>query len=262
MTEAAMDRSRTRQGRAAARNASDAYRSIGSELRNAREDAGLSLSATAAAAGIAKSYLHGIEDGRRRPSTDTLTSLAAALSGRIWLRFEPGTGPRLRDHLQASMLAGLLPILHPRWKRFLEVEVNRPVRGAIDLVLDDPDAAVIVASEVHSRLERLEQQIRWAKAKADAIATGGAHELAQVFDRGAAVTVSRMLVLRVTSATRQLASIYGDVLATAYPASHEDAVRSLTTNAPWPGPAIVWMRVDSGRASIATRPPRLGGRSR
>lgn len=249
---------RTRQQRTAARNAAEVQRTIGSEFRHAREDAGLSMSAVAAASGVAKSYLHGIEDGRRQPSSQVLARVAAALGGRLSIRFEPGAGPAVRDHLQAAMIEGLLPHIHRRWKRFLEVEVSRPVRGWIDLVLDDPVAQQLVAAEVHSRLDRIEQQLRWAKAKADALAVGGSSELTQVLQGASPTSVSRLLVLRLTPSTRALASTYGEILSAAYPASHQAALASLRDAEPWPGPAIVWMRVQSGRGLLVSRPPPLG----
>lgn len=60
----------------------DDFAGIGERLRRFRDDAGLSLSALAAKAGISKSYLHRLESGAvdaPRPSGKTLYSLAEAL---------------------------------------------------------------------------------------------------------------------------------------------------------------------------------------
>jgi hypothetical protein len=48
--------------------------------------------------------------------------------------------------------------------------VHRPVRGVIDLVLEDRDGPDTVAPELQSELRRVEQQVRWANQKADALA--------------------------------------------------------------------------------------------
>jgi hypothetical protein len=64
--------------------------------------------------------------------------------------------------------------------------VHRPIRGVIDLVLERADPP-IVACEAHSDLRRLEQQVRWARAKSDALA------------ERRRVTVSRLLLLRATA---------------------------------------------------------------
>jgi hypothetical protein len=204
-----------------------------------------------------------IETGDVEPTLEVLARLAAALGGHLSVRIFYGSGPPIRDHIQAAMVQGLLAVLHPRWKRFLEVPVSRPVRGVIDLVLDDPTEPQLVAAESQSELRRIEQQVRWSKAKAEALASGGANELAQVFGAGGqgdrargATSVSRLLLLRSTHATREVVATYSDLLAAAYPAKHADIVTALTGTASWPGPGLVWMDVGSGVGSLRHEPPR------
>jgi transcriptional regulator with XRE-family HTH domain len=249
--------------RAAARNAREVTLAMGRDIRQAREDAGISLSRLAQEAGISKGYAHAIEAGEEHPSLATLTKLAAALGSRLNVRLEPGIGPPIRDHIQAAMVQGLLAVLHPRWKRFLEVPVSRPVRGVIDLVLDDPAEPQIVAAEAQSELRRIEQQVRWSKAKAEALASGGAAELVQILGRSGhdeqsrgAPSVSRLLLLRSTRTTHQVVATYADLLATAFPARHGDAVAALTGTASWPGAGLVWMDVAHGVGSLRHEPPR------
>jgi transcriptional regulator with XRE-family HTH domain len=242
--------------RDAQRNAREVRRAIGQDLRQAREDAGISLTALAAASRVPKSYLHGIEAGDERPSVDILARICSGLGGRVSIRFEASSGPRLRDHLQAAMIGSFLEALHPRWRRFVEVGVQRPVRGWIDLVTHDPDANVIVATEAHSQLRRIEQQVRWAKAKAEALQAGGSSELSSALKLSSTADVSRLLLLRSTRATRELARVHAELLAAAYPAPHEAAVEALCGSAAWPGPAIVWMQVSGGAASILKHAPR------
>jgi hypothetical protein len=169
------------------------------------------------------------------------------------VRLFPGTGPLIRDHLQASMLEALLVIAHPRWRRRPEVAVYRPVRGVIDLVLDalgEPR----VATEAQSDLRRIEQQVRWSKAKADALRgsaakDGDAHE-------ARAGPVSRLLLLRSTTRTRAVVAQHAELLRAAYPACAGDAHAALTGEAPWPGDAILWCRVEGGQTAVLTDPPR------
>jgi transcriptional regulator with XRE-family HTH domain len=253
MPDAAGRNPRTRIERETRHNVRAAKRSIGEDIRNARQDLGISLSRLAAASGVAKSYLHRIEAGEAAPSIDVLARSAAALGGRISLRFIPGTGPALRDHLQAAMLEALLAVTHRRWSRFSEVSVYRPIRGVIDLVLDEPDEGVLIASEVHSQMRRLEQQLRWAGAKADALKVAGSSELSAVTGER---SVSRLLLLRNTASNRQVVATHPELIASVYPASHGDALASLTGTAPWPGSALLWAEVTRTSARIMDRPPR------
>jgi transcriptional regulator with XRE-family HTH domain len=213
-----------------------------------RLDFGHSARALARAAGISHSAYSQMRSGRISPSVDVMARLAAAVGGRLALSVHQGNGPVIRDHPQAAMLQALAASLDSRWRTAPEVNVFRPVRGVIDIVLDDPDAALVVAGEAQSELRRIEQQVRWSNAKADALAD--AREAA-----ASHVQVSKLL-LRSTAATRQVVAAHADLLAAAYPAGHGDAVASLLGKAPWPGPALVWCEVANGAARILDRPPR------
>lgn len=235
---------------AAGRRARDLRRSIGQEIRSQRLDAGISQRALARAAGVDAGFLSQIESGDREPSLSVLSALADALGGDLRVRLYPGTGPRLRDGIQARIIEALLAIVHPRWKRHVEVPVHRPVRGVIDVVLRDP-GVVVVAAEVHSQIARLEQQVRWAGLKAEALQSAAA---AEAFTTE---TIDRMLVLRTTEATRALAERFHETLTSAYPASSTQCLDALTTvGAPWPGAAVLWAQVDGDEARILDRPPR------
>jgi transcriptional regulator with XRE-family HTH domain len=234
---------------------------VATQLLTLRQDCGLSQRSVAAVAGIAGSTLGDIEAGRAVPSLEVLARVAAALGATLDLRLHPGTGPLVRDHLQSAMLEALLRRLDRRWRRRLEVAVYRPVRGVIDAVLEDPSEPVLVATEAQSELRRIEQQVRWSQAKADALAAS--HATTQVRPGpaadpggGPAAPVSRLLLLRSTRATRAVAHEYADLLAVSYPARHADLVAALTGSAPWPGSGIVWCVVEGGRGRLLDRPPR------
>jgi hypothetical protein len=165
------------------------------------------------------------------------------------------TGPTIRDRHQSAMVEALLRSLHPRWRASPEVPVFRPARGVIDVVLDDSVSPLAVASEHQSELRRLEQQVRWHREKELSLPSA---KLWQFLQRdGDPPPTSRLLVLRSTRATRALADAYVQTLNATYPAQARDVLAALTTaHAPWPGPGIIWMHADGGRAELLDGPPR------
>jgi hypothetical protein len=108
--------------------------------------------------------------------------------------------------------------------------------------LDEP----LVATEAHSELRRLEQQVRWARMKADALHM--AHEGRR--------SVGRLLLLRSTTRNRAIVSQHTELVAAAYPARVVDAYAALTGKAPWPGDTLIWCRLEGADASVLDRPPR------
>jgi hypothetical protein len=185
-------------------------------------------------------YVHRILSGDVGASLETYARLAIALGADLSGKVFPNTGPTVRDHLQAPILELALHDRHPRWQPFLEVVVRRPHRGSIDVVLHEPREAIAIASEIQSELRRLEQLIRWQAMKADALPSW------EGWDRlGEAPAISRLLIIRRTRATRQVAAEYGSQLRAAYPAHPDDALEALTGTAPWPGPALLWVSLDA-----------------
>lgn len=237
----------TRLQRTADNRATDLVRRLGEEFRRLREDAGIPQAVVAAQAGLSRGMLSKVEAGEVRPSIGTLSALAAALGADLSVRLYPGAGIPIRDRTQARMIEALLRILHPRWRVHLEVPIQRPARGLIDVVLED--TPLLVATEVQSDLRRLEAQLRWHTEKA----SGLAHTpLAAVRN----TTISRLLILRSTRRTRELAGEFERTLRTAYPARTREALDALTRGSRWPGPAIVWAHVEGTAAAILDRSPR------
>ena len=230
-----------------------ATRALGLEIQRLRVDVGLTQREVAGRAGIDHGFLARIETGERTPSLTSLTAIATALGGDMRVHIYPGTGPVIRDAVHASMSSALLSLLDPRWQRFVEVPVYRPVRGVIDLVLHDPVQHVIVGTEVESDLRRLEQEIRWAGQKAEALPSA---DLWRFSPEAGEASISRLLVLRSTRRTRDLAREYGPLLEAAYPAAASAVLASLRSGAPWPGAGIVWCRVERGTTTILEGPPR------
>ena len=114
---------------------------------------------------------------------------------------------------------------------------------------------IVVAVEVHSQINRLEQQLRWAASKAQSLPSCDAWS---VFAAGrASAPISALLVLRITRATRELAIHFEATLAASYPARSADAIAALRDpHAPWPGAAVIWADVTPDSASLRERPRR------
>ena len=224
---------------------------IGSEFRQLRSDAGLSARAVARVAGVSPSHLCGIELGKVEASTDVLVAIADVLGADLTIRAYPGTGPRIHDHVQARIIEELIRVTKDRWSPFAEVPVYRPVRGYVDLVLDERAAQRLVATEVHSDLRRLEQQLRWAQDKAASLPSS---DLWKRFD--VAPDVSSLLVLRSTQRTRALVQRFPETFASLYPARAEEIYAAITDGGPWPGAGLLWARVVGEVVTFLPRPPR------
>lgn len=224
----------------------------GEDVRRMRTDAGVSISALAKVVGIDKGHLARIEAGEANPSLQVLTAIGVGLGADLGVRYFAGHGPRIHDRFQAPMTEALLSVVDPRWRVRLEVPVSEPARGVIDVVLSDRTSTTIVAGEIQSELRRLEQQIRWSAEKAEALA-----RQTRLAEAAADETrVSRLLVLRSTVATRDLAREFESLLAAAYPARASDVVDALTSpSAPWPGDGIVWMHLEGRDCNLMQHPP-------
>jgi transcriptional regulator with XRE-family HTH domain len=226
----------------------------GEEIRRLRTESGISLATLGATTGVSKSHLARIEANQVRPSLEVLTAIGVALGADLSIRFYPGSGPRLHDRFQAPMVEALIRALDPRWQVSLEVPVHRPIRGVIDVVLNDRSDGVTIAGEVYSELRRLEQQVRWSAEKADGLGI----RLQEEDQKSAQGSVSRLLVLRSTNATREIVRQYERTLAAAYPARVRDVVAALTTStAKWPGSGIAWMHLHGSEASLMDFRPRF-----
>jgi transcriptional regulator with XRE-family HTH domain len=229
-------------------------RAVGEELRRVREDEGLSLRAVSAAAGYHHSHLPRIEVGDRDGSLDALAAYAAAMGHDVSVRLFPATGPRVHDHIQVRMIEALLRTIHPRWIPRLEVPVYRPVRGVIDVVLQDREGPDVVAGEGHSALHAVERQLRWAAQKADSLPSAAGWPWSPV-DEGPAV--SRLLLLRSCRAMHELVDGLRQTFGAAYPSDSGEAYAALTgSSTRWPGPAIVWVDVDGAATTVLRGVPR------
>jgi transcriptional regulator with XRE-family HTH domain len=246
---------RTKLQVSADRAAETALRNAGEDLQHLREDAGLTKSAVARAAGIDPTYLAYIERGERDPRVAVLSRLAAALGATVGLRVFPSTGPPIRDRFQARMIEAFLRMLPAEWDRHMEVAVHRPVRGVIDAVIARVLSGRVVSIEAHSEIRRLEQQLRWAAVKSEALPSSAVWQALGTGDRPLAL--SRILLLRSTATTRTLVRSHAATFAAAYPANSADLLDALLDpTRPWPGNGILWARVEGASASIVRGIPR------
>jgi len=197
-------------------------------------------------AGVPYQQLWLMMAGKAKPSLETYAKLGVPLGADLSARLYPNTGPTIRDRHQARILEAELGILHPRWRRFGEVSVWKPVRGAIDLVLHDPAAELVVAEEIESDVRRIEQTIRWSKEKVEALPSWSGWP-ALIGADGRLPSVSQLLVVRRTRANERVAREFAQQLALAYPAHPEDALAALAGSKPWPGSALVWARIEKER---------------
>lgn len=243
----------------AERRAQEVGRAVAGDLRRALDDAGLRQAAVARAARVSPDMISRILRGERQASFETLARIALALGGDISVRVTPGVGIPIHDRVQARMVDAFLLALHPRWASFLEVPVRTPARGAIDLVLADSIGNALVAAEFQSQVRRAEQVIRWSNEKAVALASTDLARMATVASagvRGGDPVVSRLLVLRSTSATRAVVRSLPALFDAAYPVRSSAAVEALRHGTTWPGAALVWMDVRGREARLMDGCPR------
>jgi hypothetical protein len=207
-------------------------------------------------AGIDPTHLGLIENGRRDASASVTARIAAALGADFSRRLFPTSGPPIRDRFQARMVEAFLRELPPQWSRSVEVAVHRPVRGVIDAVIGHPSGRHVVALECQSELRRLEQQLRWAIAKSEALPSAAIWPFL-VSDPANPPVVSSLLLLRSTTATRELARTFHATLAAAYPIEPAEVLRALLDpSVAWPGAGMIWVRLDGTRATILSGWPR------
>jgi transcriptional regulator with XRE-family HTH domain len=238
---------RTRLQLEADRRTANLRRSLAADLRRLREDAGLSRVAVAAAAGVDPTTVSKVEAGQFDPTLELYGRLSMALGADLHARPYPSTGPPIHDRHQARMAELLIRTLHARWTVTPEVAVRRPARGFIDAVLFDPVEHVLVATELESDLRRIEQLLRWSQEKAASLPSADGWS---TWARGREPRMSRLVVVRATRANRLIAADARRQLHEAFPSDPRDALEALASAAPWPGPTLVWARLDGPRPRL------------
>lgn len=218
---------------------------IAAQILELRLETGVTLRTLAGATGIDVGHLSRIERGLAVPALETLVGIAAALGADVGIRLFPNAGPRLRDRLQAPMIEALLRRLGSGWQGSPEYPVPK-ARGVVDLLVRNPRASFSIACEAHSQLRSVDLVLRRLHEKA----------LGLTGDEGMGQT-SALLLVRSTDRTRQLVRLHQATFAAAFPGRCRDAVAALAGDpAAWPGPTLLWARLEAGRAEILGSPPR------
>ncbi|MEO8469658.1 MAG: helix-turn-helix transcriptional regulator [Chloroflexota bacterium] len=226
------------------RRAREHRRRIGGQVREIREDLGATQADLARAVGVAPSHVARIEAGTVGMSQLTHLAIAAALGADLSVRLFPTGGAPIRDRFQAPIVEALIRALDESWTPRPEVLVGSPRRRIIDVVLGR--GRLVIACEVHSELRRVEEVLRRASETEHALATEGLAEI-----------TSRLLIVRSTVTTRAVARQLAATLSAAYPARAADAFDALTEgDRAWPGAAILWARLEAGRAELLRFAPR------
>ncbi|TAJ99645.1 MAG: helix-turn-helix domain-containing protein [Chloroflexota bacterium] len=220
---------------------------IGRQLLELREEAGGTRAATARAANIDPAHLLRIEAGSAQASLEAIVSVADVLGADVSVRLFPSRPPRIRDRFQAPIVESLIRLLGREWRAEPEVSVREPSRGVVDLVISSRSGRPAIAVEVHSELRSVEAILRRAAEKAEGVRALGRF----------GPEISKLLVIRSTVRTREIARQFSATLAAAYPVSATAAYRALAGHeAGWPGPAILWSDVSGASARILDRAPR------
>lgn len=127
--------------------------SIAAELREARQNAGMSQRALARAAGVPLSTVGRIERGLTAPRFDTLEALADALDADVRVTFTPRLPPWLED-VRSELLAVCLRHGATRIEVFGSVARNEySDHSDLDLLVDLEDTADLLT------LVRLEREL-------------------------------------------------------------------------------------------------------
>jgi transcriptional regulator with XRE-family HTH domain len=217
------------------------------DLERLCADSGVSHAALARASGVPGSFIARILAGTANPSLETYARLATALGADLSARIYSNTGPAIRDRHSVPILEAFLDLLHPRWHPFTEVAVHRPDRGWIDVVVHEEHERLVVAGEIQSTLNRIEQLIRWSGLKAESLPS---------WERWSHLpgppTISRLLVVRWTRETRNAARAAERQLRVAYPVHPDDALAALSGTVAWPGAALIWARAEHGEVRLVS----------
>jgi transcriptional regulator with XRE-family HTH domain len=215
-----------------------------------RLDSGVAQRVLAREADVSPSSVSRFEAGLSHPTIEWLTRVGTALGADLAVGLYPNTGPPIRDRWQAPMIEALFKALGSGWRAFPETPVTGAVLGVIDAVLVNAAARVVVAVEAESELRRVEQELRWATQKADALASSEWWLRTGLADLGVS-RAARLLLLRSTRWNRTVVHELSSTFAAAYPAGPGDVVQALAGDRSWPGDGLVWVTFDGRIAHLS-----------
>lgn len=228
---------------------------LGPEFRRLRQESGLSVRAVSSVVGISPSALSRFERCERDLSLMTVVALGVAVGAPLGIGFRAGSGPPVRDRLQATRIEAFLAYAHRDWVRHVEVPVGRAAigGGVVDAVLTHPRDPLLVATESEGQIRRVEQTNRWAAQKADALRYS---ELARAAQRRGSLRIDRVLLLASTRHNREVVAAHGETFRAAYPSLLVDALAALRDpTRTFPGSTLVWVSTEGTPPRLLKRPP-------
>lgn len=200
------------------------------ELRTLRIRAGISQAAVAREIGVTRSVISKLELGYPGTTLRTRFRMATVLGADFRLSVYAGSGPLIRDSVQAGIVEHLLANTDRRWQRTLEAAVPGPGRRSVDLRLDGQDAIVLI--EVESHLGSIEEIIRELHSKRQAV---GEARLG-----GSRRPIHVVLCLPRTRHHLSILRAHPRTIAAAFPASSVDLYLALRDRSrPWPGDGLL-----------------------
>jgi transcriptional regulator with XRE-family HTH domain len=200
---------------------------MASELKLARLTLALSRRAIARRAGVARSTVERVEAAAVNVEVETLVAIMAAAGLDLVLQAYVGTGLRLRDSGQMTLVEQLRRLAAPYWRPQVEVAAGDYGRSA-DVVFYG--AEEILHFEVERRAITFEAQLRSAKRKRETLAAKG--------DR----PVRLVLVIEDTHRNREALVAHADLIRSQLPATSRDVLRSLRLGAPLGRDGLLWLR--------------------
>ena len=225
------------------RRASELADRLGTALRAARLQAGLTQRAVADLAGVSQGWLSEAERGLgAKGSVETWASLAAALGRQFaaFIELAPGaTPPRDSEHLRRQQV--VIETAAPGgWRGRPEVAIRTAdgVNRSIDVVLERPDAREMAVVEVVDLLTDVGDALRGLERKVNAVRANSP-----------GATVRGLLVVRATARNRALVAEFGALLRARFPGSGAAWLAALTDpSRPIPsGDGLIWSAVRDGR---------------
>jgi len=204
------------------------------ELRTLRMRAGVSQAAVAREIGVTRSVISKLELGYPGTTLRTRFRVATLLGADLRINVYAGSGPVIRDAVQAAIIERLLTHADHAWRRTPEASVPGAGRRSVDLRLDGPNAIVLI--EVESHLGSLEEIIREVHSKRQALAEA---------DRGGAQRpIHVVLCLPKTRHHLAILRAHPRTIAAAFPASPADLLAALgECSGPWPGDGLLLVDV-------------------
>jgi len=176
---------------------------------------------------VARSTVERVEAAAVNVEVETLVAVMAAAGLDLVLQAYEGTGLRLRDSGQMTLVEQVRRVAAPYWRAQVEVAAGDYGRSA-DVVFYG--AEEVLHHEVERRAINFQAQLRSAKRKREALAAKG--------DR----PVRLVLVIEDTHRNREALAAHTDLINSQLPATSRDVLRALRLGQPLGRDGLLWLR--------------------